>query len=559
MTPVEKSFVVGLRDLSRHGPDEMGTKAAALAHLAAEGLRVPEGFVVTTAACEQILATTGDPPRALTAAGIPQEVWAEVLSQLEELGDGPVAVRSSSSAEDLPDASYAGQYETVLGVEGSEAVARAIRGCLASASSEQVRAYSGSERRGPMAVLIQRMVPADAAGVAFTANPVSGDPEVLVSAVKGLGDRLVSGLATPDEWVVRAQDVSCVRSTEGVLDQDQAREIAALAKTVEDLFGAPQDLEWAIAGGELFVLQARPITALPVAPDLEVPSEGFWQKDSAHYPTPLTPFGASVFLPSLSGVVGPLAEEFGLLLEGMDLRSVGGEVYTRMIPLGGKDRPAPPSWAMWLAARLVPQLRRRARAADAAISSRLAQRILDSWEREWRAGFENEFGELKSVDLGALDDDGLLVHLDRLKDLLRRGEDLHFRLHAPYALALYELATTCQELLGWDMGQAVSLLTGTSQASSEPGRELRALAERIAVDPPALRAMTAAGGDLLSRLRRAAPWAATALEEYLERYCHRTVSYDPGDPTLFERPEVVVRLLAEQAQHSATSSAGMQA
>ena len=533
-----RRLVVELHDPGGPDPEVLGTKAATLARLASQGFSVPDGFVVTTTACDRIAPGTK----------IPDEVWVAVLAHLEQLGKGPVAVRSSGSAEDLAEASYAGQYETVLGVEGPEALAGAIGRCLASAGSERVRAYRGSDAPTRMAVLVQKMVPSEAAGVAFTANPITGDAEVLVSAVKGLGDRLVSGETTPDEWVVRGQDVSCVCSPEGALDRFQVGEIADQVRAVEGLFGSPQDVEWAIADGELFVLQARPITALPVAPAVEVPSDGFWFKDTSHFPTPLTPFGASVYLPALTKALPPFAEEFGLLFDGVEQRSFGGEVYAHVIPPGGKDRPIPPPWVMWLAVRLAPPLRRRARIARAAIDSRLPERILDDWEREWRPAFVNEIGELKRVDLTSLDDHALVAHLDRLKDLLERGERLHFRLHAPHALALYQLGGICQELFGWDVPQALQLLSGSSRASSEPGRELRALAQRIAAYSPALEAITGRGEDRLSDLRRAAPWAAEAFEDFLERYGHRTTSYDPGDPTLFERPEVVVGLLADQTR-----------
>jgi rifampicin phosphotransferase len=533
-----RRLVVELHDTGCPDPEVVGTKAARLARLASRGFKVPEGFVVTTAACDHIVA----------GAQIPDEVWVAVLAHLEQLGKGPVAVRSSGSAEDLAEASYAGQYETVLGVEGPDALAGAIGRCLASANSEQVRAYRGSDAPTRMAVLVQKMVPSEAAGVAFTANPITGDAEVLVSAVKGLGDRLVSGETTPDEWVVRGRDVSCVCSPEGALDRFQVAEIADQVRAVERLFGSPQDVEWAIADGELFLLQARPITALPVAPAVEVPSDGFWFKDTSHFPTPLTPFGASVYLPALTKALPPFAEEFGLLFDGVEQRSFGGEVYAHVIPPGGKDRPIPPPWVMWLAVRLAPPLRRRARIARAAIDSRLPERILEDWEREWRPAFVNEIGGLKRVDLTSLDDHALVAHLDRLKDLLERGERLHFRLHAPHSLALYQLGGICQELFGWDMPQALQLLSGSSTASSEPGRELRALAQRIAADSPALEAITGPGEDRLSDLRRAAPWAAEAFEDFLERYGHRTTSYDPGDPTLFERPGVVVGLLADQTR-----------
>lgn len=555
MTEADTAFVVSLHDGDDHGADVMGTKAATLARLAASGFRVPEGFVVTTSACDRILATLGGLGRSPIGADLPEDVWAEVISGLDQLGSRSLAVRSSGSAEDLSDASYAGQYTTMLDVEGPDAVAAAIAGCLASGSSDQVRAYKGSAGRAPMAVLIQRMVPARAAGVAFTANPVTGDPEVLVSAVTGIGERLVSGQATPDEWVVRGSEATCVRSAEEALGPDEAREIAALAKSIERTFGSPQDVEWAVAADQVFVLQARPITALPVAPEIEIPTEGFWLKDTSHFPTPFTPFGASVYLPALSGVSGPLADEFGLLLEGFEARSLGGEVYMRMIPLGGRDRRPPPSWAMWLAARLAPPIRRRARAAHVAVESRLPERILVRWENEWRPAFAEEIGALRGIDLGRLDDQALLAHLDRLKDLLGRGAHLHFRLHAPHSMAVYQLGEICHELLGWDVTRALHLLTGTSVASSEPGRELRALAVRFAADPTILELITTPGGDRLGALREVAPWAAKEFEEYLERYGHRTVGYDPGDPTLFERPEMVLGLLAEQMRDSVAAGA----
>jgi phosphohistidine swiveling domain-containing protein len=559
MTATTRRFVLSLHEEGAGDPGETGTKAATLARLAARGFPVPPGFVVTIPACKRILATI-DAEKSPSAADMPGDVWAEVLLGLRELGDGQLAVRSSGAAEDLAGASYAGQYETVLGVQGPEAVADAIGRCLASASSERVRAYAGrSSASSPMAVLIQRQVPADAAGVAFTANPVTGDAEIVVSAVKGLGDRLVSGEVTPDEWIVRDDEASCLRAAENAVDPTEVRKVASLAREVAELSGVPQDLEWAIAGGELFLLQARPITALPVRPQMDPPADGFWEKDGSHFPTPLTPFGASIFLPALSEALAPLAEQFGLLLEGLEFRSLGGEVYQRAIPLGGKAGPPPPSWAMWLAARLMPVMRRRARAAERVVSSNVSEQLLDRWDSEWRGAFKNEAEEFKRIELGALDGDALLAHLDRLKDMLHRGEAIHFQLQAPYVLAVYELASACEELLGWDILASLSLLTGASEASSEPGRELEALASRFASDPRAVGALDEPGEDVLARIREAAPEAAGAFEEYLDRYGHRTVSYDPGDPTLFERPAVLAGLLAGQVRSKGDTSGRPQA
>ena len=537
--------VVGLAEDGAADPAMSGRKAATLAALAARGFPVPPGFVVTTAACERILATVDDAAEDLARAEFPDDVWAGIVSGLRQLGGGAVAVRSSATAEDLPDASYAGQYETVLRVSGPDEVAQAVRRCLASAWSARVRAYSGSHR-DPMAVLVQRLVPADAAGVVFTANPVTGDREILVSAVRGLGDRLVSGEATPDEWVVRGDEVRCLRARENAIDLATVHDVVALARRVHEFGGCPQDLEWAIAGGDLFLLQARPITALPRPPQIRPPADGFWRKDTTHYPMPLTPFGASVYLPAIGRAASVMVDDFGLLFEGVEQRCLGGEVYARAIPVGGKERPPPPAWVMWIAARIVPALRRRSRVAEKAIASGLSEQLLDRWETEWRDAFRDEAESFKRVDLSALSDEDLLGHLDLLKDFLDRGQLVHFRLNGAYTVPLYELLVACEDLLGWDSVASLALVAGSSDVSAEPGRELRVLASRFATEAAALRTLDEAGDDVLARLQEASPALADAFRAYLDRYGHRTASYDPGDPTLFERPALLAGLLRDR-------------
>jgi pyruvate,water dikinase len=397
-----------------------------------------------------------------------------------------------------------------------------------------------------MAVLVQRLVPADAAGVVFTANPVTGDREILVSAVRGLGDRLVSGEATPDEWVVRGDEVRCLRARENAIDLATVHDVVALARRVHEFGGCPQDLEWAIGGGDLFLLQARPITALPRPPQIRPPADGFWRKDTTHYPMPLTPFGASVYLPAIGRAASVMVDDFGLLFEGVEQRCLGGEVYARAIPVGGKERPPPPAWVMWIAARIVPALRRRSRVAEKAIASGLSEQLLDRWETEWRDAFRDEAESFKRVDLSALSDEDLLGHLDLLKDFLDRGQLVHFRLNGAYTVPLYELLVACEDLLGWDSVASLALVAGSSDVSAEPGRELRVLASRFATEAAALRALDQAGDDVLARLQEASPALADAFRAYLDRYGHRTASYDPGDPTLFERPALLAGLLRDR-------------
>jgi phosphohistidine swiveling domain-containing protein len=299
--------VISLEEAARLDPAAsralLGTKAASLARLRGAGFPVPPGVVATAAAVAD-----GD------------QVYARLRSAAAELGGGQgqrFAVRSSATAEDLAGASYAGQYETVLDV-GLDQLPDAARRVLDSAASARVAAYrqahpeagataapardpSGSA--GGMAVLVQVMVTADAAGVAFTANPLTGDRgEVVITAVRGLGERLVAGQATGDQWVIRHGQASCTHQTEQAITADQALAVAALARWVEHHFGVPQDLEWAITGDRLWLLQARPMTALPDLVDWTPPAPGYWMRNfrlGEWLPDAMTPLFADWLLQRL--------------------------------------------------------------------------------------------------------------------------------------------------------------------------------------------------------------------------------------------------------------------
>ena len=349
-------YILRLSELARSDSARAGVKAANLGELARVGFRVPNGFVLTTRAFQCFLIANALGPEssaeAVAVAPLPVDIAQALLSAAATLGDAPLAVRSSAVAEDLPEASFAGQYETVLDVRGADALVGGVRRCWASAFSQRVASYGtarGQTAPG-IAVLVQPLVPADAAGVAFAANPVSGDRgETVVSAVRGLGDRLVGGQASPEEWLVRGSAAICQRSPEGAIDGAQACAVAELARRVEAHFGSPQDIEWAMAGGALFLLQARPITALPqpAAAPTPVPAQpppGFWRREASHAPQPLSPMHRSL-LPSFEDAARRVNAEFGLLMETMETREIGGWVYQRLVPLGGKDRPAPPGLA----------------------------------------------------------------------------------------------------------------------------------------------------------------------------------------------------------------------
>jgi phosphohistidine swiveling domain-containing protein len=265
--------VIPLIELTRADRNRAGGKAATLGELAAHGFPVPHGFVVTS---------EPDADEILTAAAA--------------LGDVPLAVRSSAVAEDLAEASFAGQYESFLNVRGAKELLEAIRLCQQSALSVRVQQYRAEHVDRPvqrMAVLVQRMVAADAAGVAFTADPVTGERgQVVITAARGLGERVVAGEAVGDEWVVADGKATCRRRNESAIDAIQAAAIASLARRVEAHLGSPQDIEWASASGELYLLQARPMTALPEPVEWRPPFAGYWMRNlrlGEWLPEPMTP------------------------------------------------------------------------------------------------------------------------------------------------------------------------------------------------------------------------------------------------------------------------------
>jgi pyruvate,water dikinase len=247
---------------------EVGGKAAGLGELFADGVRVPDGVVLTAGAAE----LSSDQRRSLLDAG------------MAELGEGPFAVRSSGIAEDGAALSYAGMYESVLNVAATDVPAAADRS-LASANTARAGAYgaegeNGAVGRDRMAVIVQRMISPAAAGVALTADPVTGDRgTTVVTAVRGLGERLVSGTAVGDEWVVQGNSVTARRQPELAINRRQAAEVASASRLIADARGTPQDIEWAIDGeGILWILQARPMTALPESGSWTPPAPGAYTR-----------------------------------------------------------------------------------------------------------------------------------------------------------------------------------------------------------------------------------------------------------------------------------------
>ena len=305
----------------------VGGKGSNLTKLARAGFPVPGGFLVTTAAYDAFvtandlrdvitaaLATTDyqDPAaldvtaarirEAFVAATTPSELQAEIDAAYRQLGAPAVAVRSSATAEDLPDMSFAGQQDTYLNILGADALLDAVKRCWGSLWT--ARAIGYRQRNGiahsdvSLSVVVQEMVQSEASGVLFTANPLTGKRhETVIDATLGLGEALVSGLVEPDHYIVETVQ-GRIRSkrlgekatviegqasggtvtktgaarTVQALPDEQIIALVALGRRVADFYGFPQDIEWAWASGQLYLLQARPITSLYPIPALPTAS-----------------------------------------------------------------------------------------------------------------------------------------------------------------------------------------------------------------------------------------------------------------------------------------------
>jgi pyruvate, water dikinase len=253
-----------------------GGKGASLAAMTGAGLPVPPGFLIPAHALAgavdgpklRELARARDWERAQALVRAAEPPWEAIAQAYERLGGGPVAVRSSACAEDSETASFAGQQETYLNVSGAEEVCARVVECWASFFTERAlfyRARKGSLDDLAMAVVVQRMVEPEKSGVLFTVDPVQRRRDRMVAeAVRGLGEQVVSGAVTPDHYVLDRTGVVKREHLQdgGVLTADELARLAKLGRGLEERFGGPQDIEWAIASGEIYLLQSRPVTTL---------------------------------------------------------------------------------------------------------------------------------------------------------------------------------------------------------------------------------------------------------------------------------------------------------
>ena len=361
------SYILPLAD-PQADLETVGGKGMSLAKLADAGLPVPDGFHITTgayrlfvnanhlqagilqalqgvdASIPSTLATASTSiARLFTQAEIPGELAGAIAQAYDALpGSNPaVAVRSSATAEDLADASFAGQQETYLNINGAEKVLDAARKCWASLWTARAIGYRARQNipseSVALAVVVQLLVDAEAAGIMFTANPLNGNrDEVVINAAWGLGEAIVGGMVTPDTLTVSKPGVKVihretaeklvmtVRTATGTMEQpvpDALRKVPALSDEraahlagygvqIEKLYGIPMDIEWTLADGKFAIVQARPVTALPEIPLQWAPPDpkGVYMRTSIAdlLPEPLSPLFVSLGIPTLIRQMEPL-------------------------------------------------------------------------------------------------------------------------------------------------------------------------------------------------------------------------------------------------------------
>jgi phosphohistidine swiveling domain-containing protein len=582
-------LVVSLTYFDRASLALAGGKGTNLGELIKAGFDVPPGFVITTAAYDLLLQTDGLQAKiqemlaslqignpvsiteiseqirdAIQHASIPDLITDEALKAYRQLDGGAVAVRSSATAEDLPEAAFAGQQETFLNVIGEQALLDAVRACWASLWSERAilyRAHQNVDQASvKLAVVVQEMIHADVAGVMFTANPVSGArDELVIDANPGLGEAVVSGLVTPDHFVVSKrkarikehrigrrevivrskagggieQETPTDKNIEAALSPSAVHSLAKLGKQIERHYGTPQDIEWAwIKGGakagKFLILQARPVTALPNPLKVTGPMRMVIPMLAEMWVTRPYPLDVTTFTGTVERAIGNLLiVMIGKSAPDPDKALVEEDgVVTHFEP--PEVHPSPsmlimPWLTLWRTRRYDP-----------------SQWQADPIMKEVLAGA----GELEKRDLQSLTWEQNIETLHKSLALIPRVMQLRER-YLPNAVVGLGKLWLYLALVG-HRDHFSQLISGVETKTTETNRALEALASQIRNDTT-LRALFAQSetDELQSELQRS-PAGQDFLQkfaEFLAQFGHRETALTTSQPAWKDEPKHVLEIL----------------
>jgi len=596
---------IGIADV-----DQVGAKALGLAEARRAGLLVPDGFCLTVAvyrafvvdnhldaAVDALQSTPADDVEAealrlqsrIRASHIGGQIRAAIIDSYRKLDKGvsgqalAVAVRSSATLEDLPGASFAGQQSTLLNVRTEEALLRAVLECWASLWSPRAVAYRRRQCGAliaDMAVLVQVMVGAESAGVAFSRDPVTGEDRVVIEAAFGLGEAVVSGEGEIDRYLLSRdtcleteppvvahkpqqrvmtgqaglQTIAVPRDKQDrrVLTPEQSQGVAQAALTLERHFGCPQDIEWAFAGGRLHILQSRPVTTAPCGffTDVLPGDDHIWTAGflNERFPLPVSPLGWSV----VSEVLERLAFRDPLRYLGLRgterlriTRLYRAHPYVNLFVFQTLYKVFPDALLPEDAYRYFPDGRTELRYAVEYPHSILDPRFLFSmawhflrqpavwspWHnyRTW-AGFTRRHDERMrglEAELAALQ--GPSAALQDIWRVARQAQELTAEL-----LSLHRWSLTCADLTYSLMRRLVRAWVRQEGATELCTRLVIGLPNRSMEVDSAVRT--------LARLEDASQYAP-ALRAFLERYGHRSFSLDIHQPTFADEPSQVTALV----------------
>ena len=591
-TCIETRLVVPLQTLLRVDIERAGGKAANLGELVRAGFPVPVGFVVTTAAYEQFVTDnslhetiaqglqsqpgSGVAIRsAFENAPIPPGIKRNVLAAYRQLGQGPVAVRSSATAEDLPEAAFAGQQDTLLNIVGPEALLDAVCRCWASLWNDRAIAYRDRQEVDQeivrLGVVVQRMVAAEAAGVMFTANPVTGTrDETLIDATPGLGEAVVSGLVTPDHLVLRrrwwrwriverregqreviiqaragggTERVTGSAVAEGPVLPDRAlRQLARFGAAIQRHFGRPQDVEWAWADGKLFILQARPITALPDPPPRVNTVRRLIANNFVEmFPVRPYPLDLDTWMSALGGAVEPLFALMGIDWSLSELFEETDGIVLRYNP-----RLPRPTWQTLLAPlRLIPRILRY-NPLHWQLDPLLAETIARA-------------RELESRDLGTLSWEQLLAGMHAAKEIsFLAGGEIRCRYfpRAAFSAARLRILLALLGHAGW----FAMFISSADNKTLEMNRALEELAHKARSDPILAHTFATHPAEALWRALAEQPAGRSFLDElgsFMDRYGHReTVISTALQPAWKDAPAVALGIIKGFAAYPPPSPTG---
>lgn len=569
------STLLDLRELGRDDIATAGGKGANLGELIKAGFDVPEGFVLTTEVYAEALEAAQlslppedeDDPAAfreqVCRVPLPENTHREIATAYADLGAGPVAVRSSATAEDLPGATFAGQQDSFLNVIGEAQLIDAIRQCWSSLWTERAVAYRRRRRIEPsevrIAVVVQTMVPADAAGVMFTANPVTGArDQTVVDASSGLGEAVVSGAVTPDHYLLDAdgrllefslgrRELAVVGRAGGGVEQrsggvaerlladDTLQALAALGSGVARHFGQPQDIEWALSDGKLSVVQTRPMTALPPAPlDLS----RFQRLQGSILLEMLTlrpyPIDVTTWLPyGPAGIMADMTAFFGVrgLFSNFLVEDSEGVVVSY--------RPPSPHFTLGV-------LR-----APYRLVSRMLRYDPVRWQQDPRAiAFRESIRSANERRPAEMSWRELTRHLREALELMRPIAELRIDYLPSAAVGLARLQLLLR-LVG-RRSLFADLIVGAPTLTAAANRGLESLADRVRRDDQ-LKVALETGG--LERLDDHPEFAA-AFREYLDNFGARETTglVVATAPTWGESPEMVLNLIMGMAAPAAVGA-----